>query len=126
MAGVFSASYLPCPIQSIGVDLQVVKDNSLLTRIRSSTAAEGVKIMVSVTKGGVWLVRVVRNIHPQVENCIVVDGENRIILDSEESLLIRLYHRSLSMCGDKKCPEIKISEVLEIKTTYKYHVNPCR
>lgn len=98
-----------------GLDLKVLKDKSLLTRIRSSTAAEGVKIMVSITQG-VWLVRIVQHIQPQVDHCIVGDGENRLILYSEESHPIRLCHESLSMCGGEKCPEIKIAEVLEIRT----------
>lgn len=66
-------------------------------------------------RSGIFLVRLTQD--KEVDHPIVVDGEKKVIEDSEEKSCIALTMENIMKCGEHNARKLRVQEIREIVAT---------
>lgn len=107
------------PLCSIGASQRLVHEISKtfnFRKIKSENFKKGKFEWVGNVTHSVWLVRL--RAGNLVDNCIVVNGVRRMILDGDEKKPVHLSTNALRSCGGDNAPRLYIAEVRELYNSH--------
>ena len=103
-------------VTGMGLKLEIRKPKYLTKILHRKRYEDAFNVIAGFTSGP-WLVRLVHHKTSRVYHCVLVDANQRFILDSEERYPIRLTAETLSMCGGPSCPRLQVAQVFELCST---------
>lgn len=103
-------------IVSMGLKLELRKPKHLIAVLQNHRFDRAFNIIAEFSCG-LWMVVLQNYDRHRVEHCVLVDANQKIILDSEEEYPITLCAQSLRMSAGSGCRKLQVTQVIELCDT---------